>query len=70
MKYFVFLCVAVSCWLIVPWAYQGPPPNDEARMFGEFGRLIRTACSVPFAVCLGLMPAAFLYWITQKRQPQ
>lgn len=69
MKYFVFLCVAESCWFIVPLAYKGQSP-EETRMFGEFGRLVMAALSVPFAVCLGMMPAAFIYWMRQRRQPQ
>jgi len=69
MKYFVFLCVAVSCWFIVPLAYNGQT-REEAQMFGEFGRLAIAAASIPFAVCIGMMPAAFIYAITQRKQPQ
>lgn len=69
MKYFIALCVAVSCWFIVPLAYNGQT-HEEARMFGEFGRLAIAAASIPFAVCIGLMPAAFIYWIIQRKQPQ
>lgn len=69
MKYFIALCVAVSCWFIVPWAYNGQT-REEFRMFGEFGRVVMAAASMPFAVCIGMMPAAFIYWIIQRKQPQ
>ncbi len=70
MKYFIAACMAVSCFLVVPLAYNGQPPNEEARMFGEFGRLVIAALSIPFALCLGLMPAALIYWLRQRKQPQ
>ncbi len=70
MKYFIAACMAVSCWLFVPVVWTTYPQTDGYHTFGEFGRLVLSAVAVPVAALFGLMPAAFIYWMRQRKQPQ